>query len=74
MSDLIEDRGNYGTPKVNHDRIAGMWSAYLGTEVTAHDCAVMMVLLKMSRAKSDPFHEDNYDDSVAYLQIARMVR
>jgi len=73
--ELIEERGqHYGDPRPNHDRIAGLWSAWLGITLTAHDVAWMMVLLKGSRSKVDPYHDDNYDDSEAYLRIARMVR
>ncbi len=69
--DLITDRGrDYGDPGTNHRRIAALWSAYLGHHVTAHDVAVCMVLLKMSRAKAGK-RDDNYDDAAAYCQIAK---
>lgn len=75
MSDLITERGeHYGDPRENHHRIAGMWSALLGVTITAHDVALMMILLKVSRAKNDPFLEDNIDDGQAYWEIARRVR
>lgn len=78
MSDsggIIEERGtSYGDPKVNHDRIAGMWSAYLGVKVSAHDVAWMMVLLKASRSRNDPSNDDNYLDAGAYTEIAKYCR
>jgi hypothetical protein len=74
-ADLIAIRQeHYGDPRPNHDRIAGLWGAYLDVTLTAHDVAVMMVLLKCARSKVDPWHEDNYDDGKAYLDIARRVR
>lgn len=75
VHDLIATRQqHYGDPRPNHERIAGLWSAYIGRTLTAHDVAMMMVLLKVARAKVDAHHEDNYDDAAAYLDIARRVR
>lgn len=75
MRRLIEERGeSYGDPTINHERIAGMWSAYLGVEITAHDVALMCVLIKISRSKADPGKDDNYDDGMAYWEIAKEVR
>lgn len=73
--DIIEQRAqHYGDPRPNHDRIAALWSGWLGITVTAHDVAMMMVLLKAARAKVDPHHEDNYTDLNGYTEIARQVR
>ena len=73
--DIINERAkHYGDPRPNHDRIAGMWSAYLDTTLTAHDVAAMMVLLKIARAKLDPFHDDNITDAIGYAEIMRQVR
>jgi len=60
---------SYGDAKENNGRIAALWSAYLGTNVTAVDVAKMMVLLKLSRSRSK-YHRDNYVDAVAYLLLA----
>ena len=38
---------DYGDKVHNHKNIARLWSAYKDIEITAHDVAVMMVLLKM---------------------------
>lgn len=74
--DIIDQRAeHYGDPRPNHERIAGMWSAYLGTTVTAHDCALMMVMVKLSRSKASAgFHDDDYVDAKGYLDIAQQVR
>lgn len=71
---IVEQRAqHYGDPRPNMERTAGLWSAYLGHEVTAHDVAQMMVLVKVSRSKVSR-HDDNYEDQVGYSEIARMLR
>lgn len=44
---------SYGSAEDSFDRIAKLWSAYLEAEISAHDVAMLMVLLKVSRAKVD---------------------
>lgn len=69
---LIEERAkHYGPVGPNIRRIARLWSAYLGVEVTPHDVGWLMVLLKASRSKVDPEHGDNYEDATAYIRIAQ---
>ena len=60
------DRNNeYGHPENNFALIAGLWSVYLGTEVTAKDVGLMMALLKVARAVvSDK--ADNFVDLAGY--------
>lgn len=73
--DIIQQRAeHYGDPRPNNERIAGLWSAYLGLTISAHDVAWMMVLLKASRSKVDPHHDDNYEDAHGYVDIAKMLR
>lgn len=73
--EIIDQRAeHYGDPRSNHHRIAGLWSAYLDTTISAHDVAAMMVLLKIARAKLDPFHDDNITDAIGYAEIMRRVR
>ena len=72
---IVDDRGrSYGDPRVNISRTASLWSAYLGCEVTAHDVAWMMVMLKASRSKADPQNVDNYVDSRGYTDIAERLK
>lgn len=67
------DRGEaYGDPTINLTRIAGLWSAFLGVPVNAHDVAQMMVLTKISRSRVGCRH-DNYVDQVAYSLLAEQV-
>ena len=63
----------YGTPGENFARIAALWSAYLdpaslgGRELTGHDVAMMMVLLKVARNNKHGF--DNVVDIIGYAAI-----
>ena len=59
----------YGDAAQSHGRIAQMWSAYLGVNVTACDVAAMMVLMKVSRSKGKP-HKDNWVDICGYAALA----
>ena len=61
---------DYGDPRDLHVKIAALWSAYLGHAITAHDVALMMVLLKVGRAKAGRFNLDNYVDGAGYSGIA----
>ncbi len=65
---------DYGDKKENHNNIAKLWSAYLGISVTAHDVALMMVLLKMARTKLGQVSEDTYIDMSAYGAIAGEIK
>ena len=58
-----------GSAKGRHARIAGMWSSYLGVDVTEVDVAAMMVLLKVSRSRSSEL-ADNWVDVCGYAAIA----
>ena len=61
---------DYGDKIQNHCNIAKLWSAYLDKEITAHDAAVMMALLKVARTKFGAPTEDTYVDAAAYMAIA----
>ena len=60
----------YGDKIVNHANIGKLWSAYLDREITAHDAAVMMALLKVARTKFGQPTSDTYVDAAAYMAIA----
>jgi hypothetical protein len=69
--DIITERGkDYGTPKSNLGRTADLWSAYLGTPITAEQVCVCMSLVKISRMAAGR-KEDNYVDARAYIQLAQ---
>lgn len=68
---IVEERGrSYGDPEVNMNRIAALWGSYLDCDITGHDVAWMMTLLKASRSKADPSNSDNYVDACGYVEIA----
>lgn len=59
----------YGDATQSHQRIADLWAAYLGVEVSAVDVAAMMVLLKVSRSKGSE-RDDNWIDICGYAALA----
>ena len=65
---------DYGDKVKNHKNIARLWSAYLDTPVTAHDVAIMMVLLKIARTKLGAISKDTYIDMAAYGAIAGEIK
>lgn len=60
----------YGSPENNFRNIADFWSNYLGKEITAHDVAIMMILLKVARTQSGMGSMDNYIDIAGYAACA----
>ena len=56
---------DYGSPEDNFSVIAGLWTAYTGTDVTPKDVAMMMALLKIARAKAGS-KPDTYVDLAGY--------
>jgi len=72
--DILDERhSDYGDAGHNHRRIAALWSSYLGQHVSAHDVAICMILVKVSRAKAGK-RDDNYTDMSGYAEIARRLR
>ena len=74
---LIDEkrRTQYGPAWVNFDRIAKLWSAYLGREVSMDDVCFMMALLKFARhADSPTMKRDNVVDAIGYLRCIERIR
>lgn len=65
-----EKYGDFGD---NHRHIAALWNAYLGTQFTADQCAVMMALVKVARTTTSPQEPDHYIDACAYLAGAASI-
>lgn len=65
---------DYGDKTENHNNIAKLWSAYLDVEISAHDVALMMALLKMARTKLGAVSKDTYIDMSAYSAIAGEIK
>jgi len=61
---------NYGTPLVNHQRIAHLWSVWLETEITPAQAAMCLALVKVARLIETPDHLDSFVDLAAYASIA----
>ena len=65
---VTEDRATtHGDAESNFGLIAAYWTAHLDTYVGPDDVAIMMTLLKLARAKSNPEHADNWIDGCGYL-------
>jgi hypothetical protein len=60
---------SYGTPEANLGRIAALWGAYLGRDVSAQDVALMMALVKVSRLRNG-YQRDSYVDLIGYAALA----
>jgi hypothetical protein len=69
-----ERHKDYGDKVKNHNNISKLWSAYKDIEITAHDVAVMMVLLKIARTKLGEISKDTYVDMSAYGAIAGEIK
>ena len=59
---------DYGEPSSNFQTVADMWSAYLGSSVSARDVCNMMALLKIARLKNGQ-HKDSSVDACGYLAL-----
>ena len=60
---------DYGDKYQNHENIAKLWSAYLDYNISAHDVAICMMLVKVARLKHRTT-EDCYIDMAGYAAIA----
>lgn len=56
----------YGSPKPNFQRIAALWSAYFGKDVSLADVANLMILVKVARLQETPSHRDSWVDVAGY--------
>jgi hypothetical protein len=57
---------DYGSPTQNFVETAALWSVYTGHDFTAHDVAVMMILVKVGRLMTSPTKVDNWIDIAGY--------
>ena len=63
---------HYGPPTESFERIAGMWSAYIGVELTPNDVCALMVLLKQGRMR-DGYHRDSAVDAAGYSALQEVL-
>ena len=66
---------DYGSPENNFQIIADLWNAYLGSErlriqISAHDVAMLMALLKVARIRNNGGTYDSYVDLAGYAACA----
>lgn len=58
----------------NFSIIAGLWSSYLGAEITPLDVSMMMCLLKISEIKSGGGTGDSFADLAGYVACGIQIR
>lgn len=79
---LAERAKDYGPPEINMTGIGLIWTAQLRNHFGIADLpvlsgqmvALMMAGLKLNRLAKSPGHQDSYDDSRGYLQIAENMK
>lgn len=75
---MVDRAATHGDVERNFEMIAGLWSVYLGVQVTPADVGQMMILLKSARAKQNPGYADNWVDQAGFAacggEIATRVR
>ena len=62
----------WGDPLETHARIAKAWSAIFNHDVTSHQVALAMIVMKAIRCDISPDEWDNYPDMKNYAEIAEM--
>ena len=67
-----EKREEYGAPKHSMTQIADLWSAILGTSISARDVALCMIALKIAREKH-AHKRDNLTDICGYAKLIELV-
>lgn len=73
-NDILTEREEvYGDPVVMHEKIARLWSAILEVDIEATDVALMMIAMKVARAKRSPGHEDSMIDVRGYSEIHDLI-
>jgi hypothetical protein len=73
--DLIsgERTRQHGDPVVCHQRIADLWSSYLGHRIGATDAALMLLLVKVARTRSGTLNSDDFRDAAGYAALAGQI-
>lgn len=62
----VDRAATHGAPENTFGRIAAVWSARLGVEITAAQVCILLVDLKTCRAWGNPGHADNWVDMAGY--------
>lgn len=72
-----ERKSTYGHPADVYEKVAGMWGALFGWEVSAEDVAQALLCVKMAREKNmdyDLEFTDNVDDQAGYANVLAMIK
>lgn len=70
-AEIIDGRSDtHGAPERNFENIAEKWSDYLGVDIDSADVAEMMIRLKLARAETGEYNEDDYRDLISYANFA----
>ena len=71
--EILKQRAEqWGDPLETHARIAKGWSAVFNHDVTSHQVALAMIVMKAVRSAISPDEWDNYPDMKNYAEIAEM--
>lgn len=71
---VVQRAEEYGPPTENYAKIADLWEAYLGVEITPYDYAQLMQLAKIGRSKTGTPERDTEKDKMGYAYTGHMVR
>jgi hypothetical protein len=63
---MVDRAATHGAPENTFGRIARVWSAQLGVEVTPAQVCILLAELKACRAWENPGHGDNWVDGAGY--------
>lgn len=63
----------YGHPSENFKTIAGLWSSVIGTDVTAAQVGLCMILVKVARLATTPDDQDSIQDLAGYAACLEML-
>ena len=60
---------DYGSARDSFKAVSEMWTAFVGTDITPPQVAIMLALLKAVRLRNGP-HKDSFLDAAAYMALA----
>lgn len=62
----VDRAATHGAAEHTFGRIAAIWSALLGVEITPAQVSILLIHLKTARAWGNPGHADNWVDIAGY--------
>ena len=68
---ITDDRNkDYGNYTKNLKVRSNFWKVFLGKDISPHEVALLMALLKIARISTGKFTPDSYIDACGYLSLA----